>query len=126
MNPKDFNLQLKVLQDEYSLSTASAIAVLEAVAAFTKYDNLPPASKDCLQSICDIYLVDLLFCIKTFPKKSSQMILAGISKGEKGHRLYSDLEKLTKFEKKATWYKIGPDSNCILSEVEGQIQLSSI
>ena len=63
------------LTEEYTLSTAAAVDIVEAVQAWTKYERLPQATKDSLQAICRIFNVTLIF-----NHVGKKLVLTGICK----------------------------------------------
>lgn len=59
----------------YNLPMQSVIDIAESVAAWTKYENLPPATKDSIQVISDMY--NLIFI---YNQLRGKLVLTGICK----------------------------------------------
>ena len=76
---------IKKLIDEYGLSIHSANSIYEAVKAFDKYEDLPPATKEDMQVICDLYGVMLEFN----QNKRGKLMLTGIGNTYKASYLYT-------------------------------------
>lgn len=117
MKIQHFDKQMERLTDGYGLSFQSAIDIMECVEAFKKYDSLPQAVRDSLQSICDMFGVTLVFYQKKRQNNSAYIILAGIFTTMKSTFLYHDDKKVSSWIKSADEYHLYPGANNILMEV---------
>ena len=89
----------------------------EAVNALNKYDELPVATKDSLQDICDIYNVNFVFA-----HKRERLLLKEIFTQTYSMYLHPDdpsgLKKSQQFLKNSTSYVLRPFANNKLELME--------
>lgn len=94
----------------FGLPFAAIPPIEESVNALNKYDELPVATKDSLQDICDIYNVNFVFA-----HKRKRLMLMGIFKETHSMYLHPDDEKGIKksqqFLKNSTFYVLRPYAN---------------
>lgn len=92
---------------DFGLPFAAIPDIVDAVNALSKYDELPVATKDGLQAICDIYNINLIYA-----QKRNRMMLMGIFKETHSMYLHPDDEKGIKksqqFLKNSTFYVLRP------------------
>ena len=104
--------------ESYNLSTASICDLTEAVNAMGKYIDLPQATKDSMQAICDLFDVILCFNQKG---KQSKLFLSGIIKPHlRATYLFPDgkVDASQKLLKNSTEYHLLPFANHKLEKVE--------
>lgn len=108
---------LKVCQ-EFGLSFAASIDILECVKAYEKYEELPQATKESLQVICDMFNVSLCFS----PLKRGKIALTGIYNDIRSTYLYTKKSLADRSEKKhwlknnSAQYHLKPNANHILKK----------
>lgn len=102
---------------DFGLPFIAIPPIAEAVNALSKYDELPVATKDSLQDICDIYNVNLIYA-----QKRNRMMLMGIFTETHSMYLHPDDEKGIKksqqFLKNSTSYVLRPFANNKLELME--------
>ena len=103
--------------ESYNLSTASICDLTEAVNSLDKYINLPQATKDSMQVICDLSNVILCFNQKG---KRNKLFLSGIVKPKlRATYLFPDgkVDASQKLLKNSTKYHLLPFSDNKLTKV---------
>lgn len=111
-NPKTLREKL----ESFNIPFVTILSIEEAVNAFDKYDKLPPASKDMIQVMADMY--NLFF---TFAQKRKKMMLVGIGVPYvRDVYLFPDgkLDDSQKFLKNAPQYILNPGAEHKLEKIE--------
>ena len=104
--------------ESYNLSTAAICDLTEAVNSMGKYINLPQATKDSMQAICDLF--DVILCFNQKGKRSKLFISGIIKPNLKSTYLYPDgkINEHQKLLKNSTEFHLLPFANNVLTNVE--------
>lgn len=118
MKIQNFERQRDKLTDDYGLSFQAAINILECVEAFKKYDQLPQATIDGLQPICDMFGVSLIFNQKIRKSRLPAYIaLTGIFTEFRATFLYYDDQKVSSWIKNTEEFHLHPNADNIFTKV---------
>lgn len=98
----------------FGLPFAAIPPIVEAVNVLDKYDNLPQATKDSMQAICDLYHVNLDFVQKR-TRHGVKMLLMGMFRTDYAMYLHPDtpegIMKSQKFLRNATLCRLRPGAD---------------
>ena len=109
---------LKEKLESYNLSTVAICDITEAVNAMGKYIDLPQATKDSMQDICDLF--DVILCFNQKGKRSKLFISGIIKPNLRSTYLYPDdkLKEHQKLFKNSTEFHLLPFADNKLIKAE--------
>ena len=109
---------LKEKLESYNLSTSAICDITEAVNSMGKYIDLPRATKDSMQDICDLF--DVILCFNKQGKRNKLFISGIIKENLRSTYLYPDgkLDEHQKLLKNSTEFHLFPFSDSLLVKVE--------
>ena len=105
----------------FGLPFAAIPDIVDAVNALHKYDDLPLATKEGLQAVCDLYQVNLIFAQKK-TRYGYKMMLMGLFRRDYAMYLHPDtsegIKKSQQFLKNASFHLLRPGARYRLEQMK--------